>query len=444
MISFKRMMTDLKLFYRKVKKILLASMWGFFSDDCYTKSSTLTFYTTQAIVPFLAFLLGMAKGFGYDQYLQNLILNSFEEQKEVVTYSISIAQSMLKYIKESVVIGFGVLLLLWAMINLLGYIELVLNQIWKIKEQRSLFRKLSDYVAIVIICPLILIVSGSFTVYLKAVIAHLHGSLLIETIGIYLLLFLNFAPWILSWLLFFLLYSLMPNAKLGIWPLAVSSLFAGIFFQMWQLLYITLQIKIFNYNVVYGSFSVLPLLLIWLQVSWMIALAGAELAAHIENVTFDEEESEAGIRVTIGRKQLGLMILLLCLESFYSGQKPLTEVQITKALKIPLNITKHLLDILIKGEILTMVQLKNGSLGYPPFCDPGLLSIKQVCDIIDKSNDIEISIVITDDLKLLLDLLKQIDNAEMHSEANLRLSDLYFKRQPSSVKNNTGNLPSLS
>src|ERR1700722_3943462 len=221
--------------YEQWKKIAIASFHSFLEDDCYTKASTLTFYTVQSIVPFIAFLLGIAKGFGFDEYFENLLTNAFEEQKEVTTYSLSIANSMLKHIKEGVVIGVGVLLLLWAMINLLSYIEIVLNQIWKIKEQRSFFRKVNDYVAIVIICPLILIVSSSFTLFLKTSIANLHGNPFLEKISVYLLLGFNIAPWILSWLLFFLLYFLIPNAKLRVWPRIIAALLAGTAFQLWQM-----------------------------------------------------------------------------------------------------------------------------------------------------------------------------------------------------------------
>lgn len=429
-----KMFEYLKTVYGKGKNIAVATAYSFFEDDCYTKSSTLTFYTVQSIVPFLAFLLGIAKGFGFDAYLVHLIENSFEEQKEVAAYSISIANSMLKHIKEGVVIGAGILFLVWAMINLLSYIEIVLNHIWKIKEQRPLLRQINDYLAIVILCPLILIASSSFTVFLKARIANLHGTPYLEEVGTYLLLIFNIAPWILSWVLFFLLYFLLPNGKLRLWPIIIAAILAGSFFQLWQLVLIYFQFQIFNYNIVYGAFAVLPLLLIWIQVSWLIGLAGAELAANIENVIFYEAEHKIGYQETISKKQLGLMIMLYCLQPFYTGKTPLTDIQISKAMKIPLNFTKTMLDILVKGKVLVAIELNDGLIGYHPYCDPGGLTIKDVCDIIEKSDDVKISVVISEPLKNISVLLKKMNEAEIHSEANIKLKELLTQvASPASV-----------
>lgn len=409
--------------YRKCRRIVTSSFYNFFEDDCYTKSATLTYYTLQSIVPFLAFLLGIAKGFGFDEYLTQLIEHLFEEQREAASYALSIATSLLKHIKGEYIIGFGILFLIWTVITLLSYIELVLHEIWKIKEQRSLFRKFGDYIAIVVICPLILIASSSFTVFLKTRLAELHG-VLIEKIGGFLLLGVKLAPWLLGWFLFSILYFLIPSTKLRIWPRLIAAIIAGTIFQLWQLFYINFQIQIFNYNVVYGTLAVLPLLLIWLQVSWLIGLAGAELAASIENVLYYEED-HTGFQESIGRKQLGLLILQLCLKPFYTGHTPVTDVQLTKKLKIPLNITRKMLDILINGEVLVPVDLKDGSIGYHPFADPAHLYIKDVCDIIERSSDFEIKIAASEPVKKMSGLLKQLDEAEKESEGNVKLSDLY-------------------
>lgn len=408
--------------FRRGKRIVATAAQGFFEDDSYTKSSTLTFYTVQSIIPFFAFLLGIAKGFGFDAYVENLIEDAFVEQREVATYFIEIAKSMLKHIQEGVAIGIGVLLLIWAMINLLGYIEVVLNQIWKIKEQRSALRKINDYVAFIIVCPLILIASSSFTVFLKTRLAHLQGPHFIEVVSVYLLLVFKIAPWVLSWLLFFSLYFFLPNAKLRIWPLLIAAVIAGTVFQIWQFILINFQIQIFNYNVIYGTFAVIPLLLIWLQVSWLIALAGAELAASIDNVVFYDTDHQGKLQEPISRKQLGLLVLLQCLKPFYSGQTAATDVQISKTLKIPLNFTRTILDILTKGEILSAVQLKEGSMGYQPFCDPEQMTVKKVCDMIEKSNDFEIALPATEDLQKILALLEKLDDSEKRSESNLSLN----------------------
>lgn len=417
-----KMWGSLKVSYRKCKHILVDAMDGFWEDDCYTKSSTLTFYTLQSIVPFLAFILGIAKGFGFEQYLENLISKAFQEQQDVTNYAIQIAYNTLQHIREGVVVGVGILFLIWAIINLLSYIEIVLNQIWKIKVQRSFLRKVNDYVATVIICPLIFIVSSSLTIYLKTRIASLQGTPLLDTISAYLLLSFKIVPLILSWLLFFLLYFLMPNTKLRVWPRIIAAILAGSVFQLWQIFYINFQVQIFNYNTVYGTFAVLPLFLIWLQFSWLIALAGAEIASSIENVIFYDKSSNQTI---IQRKQLGLLILNLCLETFYTRETPLTEMQIAKKIKIPLQEVRKMLAILTDGKIVVPVEKRDGTIGYNPFCDPGCLTIKQVCDVIDLSSDFEISVNSSEPLEKINDFLSKLDASTQSSDANIKLNELF-------------------
>ena len=120
--------------FRKSRRILSATFYDFWKDDCYTKSSVLTLYTLQSLVPFLAFLLGIAQGFGFDTYLRDLIVAAFDKQKEVIDYAIKISYSMLQHLKGGVVAGIGVIFLIWTVVTLLSYIEYVLNDIWKMKR----------------------------------------------------------------------------------------------------------------------------------------------------------------------------------------------------------------------------------------------------------------------------------------------------------------------
>lgn len=412
---------EIRYIYRKVKKILFATIHGFFDDDCYTKASTLTFYTFQSIIPFFAFLIGIAKGFGFSDYLQKLIVNLVKEEEQSVNSFFLIANSLLTHIKEGVVIGFGVLLLIWAIINLMSYIEEALNQVWKIKIERTFLRKVTDYIAITIILPLILIASSSFTVFLKTNVSYFYVIPYFEKINVYLLALLHFTPWVLSWALFFLLYVLIPNTRVRIYPRIFAGIIAGSGFQLWQLFYFRFQIQLFDYNVVYGSFATIPLLLIWLQVSWIIALIGAELSFSIEDILYERDENA----VDVSGKQLGLIIALYCMEPFYSTSEPLTCDKLTKILKIPQHITQKMLDILTQGNVFVPVATKEG-IGYVPYKDPSIFTLKDVSDVIEKNTDFTIKLSPTKYLTVTGDLMKQIDEAGSSSSANQSFKELLF------------------
>lgn len=404
-----------------ILRVMSAAVYGFLKDDCYTKASALTFYTLQSIVPFLAAAIGIAKGFGFNDNLEQILLSTFSEQKEIFTHAFQIADSMLSDIRGGVIAGFGILFLFWTNINLLGYIEDALNQIWKIKIERNFIQKLKDYLAIIILCPIILVASSGLTVFFRAKISELHSVSLLAPFSDAGLWLFKLVPTLLSCLLFFLLYFLMPNTKISFWPRFIASIIAGIAFQFWQYIFIALQIKIFNYNAVYGSFALLPLFLIWLQVSWLIALAGAEISSHIENDVFFDLKDFKGKIETINKKQLGLLIIYYCTKTFYDHTPPMSVVQISQTLKVPLSVTQDVIDLFMHEGILTPIKIKETIIGYHPLYDPSRFTIKTICDIIDRSSDVRIVSESTEPLKKIIELLNAFENSSENSQANLDL-----------------------
>lgn len=421
---YKKFLKSMKALYRKVSRVLVASAYGFWKDDCYTKASTLTFYTLQSIVPFLAAALGIASGFGFGEFLQKQITETFSEQKEFLNYAIEFAHSMLHHITGGVVVGFGVLLLLWTNLNLIGYIEIALNDIWKIRAPRSLYQKIKDYLATIIILPTVFVASSGLTVYFKSTIASLHGYSGFETVSVYMLGLFKFIPMILSMALFFLLYVLIPNTTVKIWPRVIAAVIAGAAFQIWQIIYIDFQVQIFNYNVVYGTFALLPLFIIWLQVDWLIALAGAEIAAHIENdIPFEGLHSDQEIRKA-NKKEIALLIIYHCLKAFYDRSTPLSDMQLSQQLKIPLGTTQNLLEALAKKGVLAPTSLTSEEVCYLPSSDPSKFTIKEIMDDIDPNNENEFMVETSEPLTRITRLLNDLDKIQTHADSNISLHAL--------------------
>lgn len=265
-------------FFRRTKSIVQS----FIDNDCYTKSSTLTFYSIQSIVPVLAFALALGKFFGFEEYLEREIAHFFQGQQEVLSYVLRFAQSTLDQVKNSFIIGLGFLILIWTNVNLLGYIETSLNSIWKVKSDRTILEKFRDFIPILIFCPIIFGAASAATIFIRHSVEYLSEYYSIQSVGNYILLLFKFVPILLICLLFFIIYLLIPNTKMHILPRLFAALIAGSAFQLWQHLFIDFQAKIFNYSVVYGAFAIFPLFIIWLQFSWLIVLFGAEIAANLE------------------------------------------------------------------------------------------------------------------------------------------------------------------
>ncbi len=351
-------------------KLIYAIALDFWEKDCYTKASTLTFYTLQSIIPFLAAILAIAKGFGFDENLKELLTSAFIEQKEILTSAVQIALTMLDFISKGEVVGIGVILLLWTNINLVSYIEYVFNEIWRVKISRNYFQKLEDFLFAVVIFPLILVTSSSVTIYIKA---QIHNLTYFSRLNQFLIL-----PWLLSCVLFGVLYFLIPNAKIRVIPRLIASIIAGTAFQAWQLIFINLQLHIFSYNTVYGAFALIPLFLIWLQFSWIIALAGAVISYHIENYKVDKYEDSEGLPRTVTQNELGLLVLLDCLSEFYKGSPPVSVSQLAERLGLRPNMITEILAIFEKHKVLFSFYNKDNEVCYHPLKNPDRRRIRIV------------------------------------------------------------------
>ena len=192
----------------KQARILSLSIKGFKEDNCLTYDSALTVYTLFSIVPVFALIFAIAKGFGYEKNLQEQILQNYTQYTAILTNAFEYANSMLANTKGGVIAAFGIVLLLWSVMQLLVNIEDSFNDIWEITRGRSWVRKVTDYLTIMLVGPLLLILSAGITVSVQAKIGNMDSLGFIGTFSIKLLAFLLLA------FVFTFLYMVLPNTKI--------------------------------------------------------------------------------------------------------------------------------------------------------------------------------------------------------------------------------------
>ena len=197
-----------------IARVLVLTVRRFIQNQCTLKASALTFYTLFSIVPILALLFGIAKGLGLEHVLDEKIRVFTEDYPSAGEKIITFANSMLQSAKGGVVAGIGVLLLIWSAMKLLGSIESNLNDIWGVRQGRTLIRKVTDYIAILIICPMLLLAAGSGVVFAAAqadkVINTLPGG---THLGAVLRMGHGIFPLLVTWLVFTFIYVAIPNTK---------------------------------------------------------------------------------------------------------------------------------------------------------------------------------------------------------------------------------------
>ncbi len=382
-------------FFIQQLRIVLLSLRGFNEDKCQLRASALTYYSLLSIVPVAAMAFGVAKGFGFDKMLESQISQRFASHGEVITQVIAFSRSLLDNTKGGVVAGIGVALLFWTVIKVLGNIEKSFNDIWGVKQARSLPRKFSDYLSIMLICPILLIASSSVTVFITTQVKDILAQF--SVLGIFspvIFFLLKLLPYCMVWILFAFIYLFMPNTKVNIFSALVGGVVAGTLYQIIQWVYITFQVGMSKYNAIYGSFAALPMFLVWLQISWLVMLLGAELSFAHQNVDMYEFEPDCLGASAAFKRLLSLRIVHILVHAFNRGDQPMTTTQIAHALELPIRLARQLLYDLLGARVVSEVKGEaEKEIAYQPARDIRTMSVQYVIDALEKKgvNDIPIA-----------------------------------------------------
>ncbi len=405
---------------------MLLAVRGFTEDRCQLRASALTFYSLLSIVPVVAMAFGVAKGFGLEKLLEKRILEQMQGQEEVVERVVEFARSMLDNTQGGLVAGIGIAVLFWTVIKVLGHIESSFNNIWGIKEDRKLGRKFSDYLSIMLICPVLLMMSGSVTVLMSSQVTLIVEKLsFLGPLGDVILLSLKILPLAVIWVVFTFIYMFMPNTKVNFKSALIGGIVAGTIYQIVQFGYITFQVGAAKYGAIYGSFAALPLFLIWMQLSWLIVLFGSEVSFSEQNVEMYEFEPDC-LKVSDSFKKLvSLNITHLCVKQFHRAQKPLGADEIAHQLEIPIRLVRQILFNLTEAGILS--EVKQNALqdsAYQPARYIGDLTVTEVLSKLDRQGTDSIPVSESNELKRLEESLNQFQEVMEKSPANVALKDL--------------------
>lgn len=415
-----------KSFLIKQLRTVILALRGFDEDKCSLRASALTFYSLLSIVPVFAMLFGVAKGFGFEQRLETQLMTKFPGQAEVIDQIVTFARSLLENTKGGVVAGIGVVILFWTVIKVLGNIEKSFNDIWGIKKQRTLGRRFADYISLMLICPLFLILSSSIVVFIKTQVQFATEKFAVfSAIGPVIFILLKILPYCLLWGLFTFIYIFMPNTKVNLRSGILAGIIAGTIYQIAQGIYITFQIGVAKYNAIYGSFAALPLFLMWLQISWLVVLFGAEISFAHQNVDMYEFEPDC-LRVSHAFKRVvALGMTHIVIKNFSQGERPLTAVDIGQKLEAPIRLVRQMIFELVDAGILSEVKMNDyKETAYQPARDICSLTIKDVVDALEGRGVDDIPVVQSKELQLIVENLSALRKSLSKSPANKVLKDI--------------------
>lgn len=410
-------------FFLKRLRILSLAIKRFTEDKCMLKATALTYYTLFSIVPIIALAFAIAKGFGFQQTLEQDLLLKFQNQKDLLTKSFVYADKMLANTQGGLIAGVGIILLLWAVMKLLGSIEESFNEIWEIKRERTWVRKITDYLTIMLIGPIFIVLSGGLTVWLQTGLNNVASN--VSIISPVTFVFLKLFAFSLIWAMFTFLYMTLPNTKIAFRSAAMGSIVAAILFELLQWAYVTSQIGVSQYNGIYGSFAALPLFLIWVQYTWFVVLFGAELTFAHQNVDHYELGTDISNISDRYKRVIALLIANHVVKNFNEGKTALTAIEIAKNLDLPVRLARNIINEFTETRVFNEVRLPlDKEIGYQPGITDSKLTVKFIIDKLDEKGVNKLPIDDSKELDIVNHLMKKMDQVLNTTEGNVLIKDL--------------------
>lgn len=432
------------ILYNTIKTVIL-TVRNVQELDIAASARSLTYRTLLSIVPLLAILFAIARGFGIENIMEssifNFMLGSGHPEKTVVVAPgtqkqhaiMSVAEErnaidsiydmyestapalvvapglsssedgsaesrtrefldlLFKIIENSleeakgggVFAGIGILLFFYTVLILFNDIERNLNKIWQVSKSRGIGQKMTNYTAMVLFVPVFFIIVNALNI-----ISYPQSDTFksIYTLYPFIPRILSIAPMVLIILLFTSLYKFLPNTKVRFMNALIAGAVAGVAFQFFQMLYLSGQMWITRYNAIYGTFAAIPLMLLWIQMSWFIVLIGAEISYSAQNVrkfSFEKETRNISRRF---RDFFTLMIASEIVQRFADEKPPLTADQISVRCKIPGRLTNDILDQLVDLKLISF-SFSDGDERVPSFqpaMDINLITVSRLISRLDE------------------------------------------------------------
>ena len=353
-----------RIAYELIKIVSLAVRF-FTTKRVLTQAAALTYSTLLAIVPILAVVFAIARGFGYNKYIEVWFRDAFSSQPQVAEVIIGFVNSYLIHTQSGIFLGVGLVFMLYTVLMLVSNIEQTFNEMWQVKKPRSIFRTFTDYLAMFFLFPIFIVVSSGLSIFLATIASSMPDYLLL---GPVMRSLLAMSPYILMSALFIALYVFMPNTHVRVRNAVIPGLLAGVAMQWLQYFYIHSQIWVTGYNAIYGSFAALPLFMLWVQISWTICLFGAELTYVSQNLDYYDYDARPTDISHRYRMIISALLMGHICRRFAEGRAPYTADDLRRITGLPIRIVNEMLFKLIEARLLIEISTdeKGGASQFMP------------------------------------------------------------------------------
>lgn len=371
-----------RLGYSIIRTIVLVAR-GFTSKNLNDTAKSLTYSLIFAIVPILAMIVAVAKGFGIVDVIQSQLNKSFLGETNMVPTIMEMVERYLDTAQGGIFIGVGLLILLWAVYSFFQSVETVFNRIWNVKKSRSILRQVTTYIAIVVMIPVLIVCSAGINIFVHSTV---ESTIHIESLHhIFQTSGAQFLQFVMCWLLFTIMYIAIPNTKVKFMSALIPGVIMGTLFQLLQMLSVFLIAMLSRTSIVYGAFATIPILMTWLQYTSLLILIGAEMSYAIQNNEEFEYEQDLNRMSRRYKDFIMLYLLAVIIKRFEDDEAPLSAHELAIRDHLPIRVVNQLLGRMVETGILREVYTEenNEERRYQPALDTHKISVGMVTGRID-------------------------------------------------------------
>ncbi len=368
--------------YGLIRTIVLV-VRGFTSKNLNDTAKSLTYSLIFSIVPILAMIVAVAKGFGVSDVIEKQLNSSFLGETNMVPTIMSMVDRYLETAQGGVFIGIGILILLWAIYSFFQSVETAFNKIWNVRKSRSILRQATTYIAIVVLIPVMIVCSAGINIFVHTTVestAHLEAvNQYMQANGV------QFFQFFIVWIFFIWMYIAIPNTKVRFMSALIPGILMGTLFQLLQMLSVYLIALLSRTSIVYGAFATIPILMTWLQYTSLLILIGAEMSYAIQNNEEFEYEQDVNSMSRRYKDFIMLYLLNVIVKRFEADEEPLTAHELAVRDHLPIRLVNQLLGRMTETGLLREVYVEGKEdRTFQPAMDTHKISIGLVADRIEK------------------------------------------------------------
>jgi membrane protein len=364
-------------------RLIVVAAWEFKESVLTIRATSLVYTTLLSLVPFLAVTFSVLKAFGIHQQIEPVLAEALEP---LGTKGVELTTNIIEFVdnlKVGVLGAVGVAALFYTTYSLIEKIEEALNSIWHVNQGRSLARKFTDYLSVVLVGPVFV-----FTAFGLTASAQSHWLVQqvmdIQPFGYLMVVVSKLLPFFFICFVFTFIYKFVPYTQVDFKAALVGGITAGVLWQIAGMAFAGFVASSGRYSAIYSSFAVLILFLIWLYVGWLIVLAGAQVAYYYQNPTAYLMKLRWQKDTHVFREFMTLNILQRITHQYLMELPPMKEYDLSRALNVPLSVVEGIISELMESRVVVRTSDPEGvALGRPP----EFVDVPEVLDIVSHKND---------------------------------------------------------